>query len=103
MYRGIHKRINIQSGWFGFFVQWHINFYGLFNAKAILFEEQQQYYSMHSEKDKRINILTEGICLKTNVKERQEFELSYFKATVLHFNHHAMENLSIQGGVEVIE
>ena len=31
-------------GWFGFFVQWHINFHGLFNAKAILVEEQQGYY-----------------------------------------------------------
>ena len=28
------------KGFFGFFVQWHINFCRLFNAKAILQEEQ---------------------------------------------------------------
>ena len=32
---------------FGFFVQWHINIYGLFNAKAILLG-QQWYYLTHS-------------------------------------------------------
>ena len=26
--------------WFGFFVSWHINLCSLFNAKAILLEEQ---------------------------------------------------------------
>ena len=28
---------------FGFFFQWHIDLYGLFNAKASLVEEQQSY------------------------------------------------------------
>ena len=30
--------------WSGFFVKWHINLRGLFNAKAIHIEEQQYYY-----------------------------------------------------------
>ena len=32
----------------GFSVWWHINLRGLFNAKAILVEEKQWYYSTHS-------------------------------------------------------
>ena len=30
--------------WFSFFVEWHINLCGLFNAKAFIVEEQQWYY-----------------------------------------------------------
>ena len=30
----------IRISWFGFFVKWHINLCKLFNAKAILLEEQ---------------------------------------------------------------
>ena len=32
--------IQLNIGWFGFFVQWYINLCRLFNAKAILLEEQ---------------------------------------------------------------
>ena len=30
----------VLSRWFGFFIQWHINFYVLFNIEAILVEGQ---------------------------------------------------------------
>ena len=41
--------IIISAVWFGSFVLWHINLYGLFNvkAKAILVKEKQWYYSTH--------------------------------------------------------
>ena len=32
---------------FGFFVSWDINFRGLFDAEAILVEEEQEYYLTH--------------------------------------------------------
>ena len=45
---------------FGFFVKWHINFCRLFNAKAILLEEQKWYCLTHSWEDKGVYAFTQG-------------------------------------------
>ena len=37
---------------FGLFVYWHMNLWGLFNAKAIPVEEHKLYYLTHSWRDK---------------------------------------------------
>ena len=50
----------------GSLVYWHINLCGLFNAKAIL-EEQQSYNWIHSCKDNGVHIFPKGISLKVNV------------------------------------
>ena len=61
---------------FGFFVYWHINLCGLFNAKAIIIEEQQWYYLTHSWEDKGVYTFPKGICPKVNVIARLQFELT---------------------------
>ena len=35
--------LKVLRNYIGYFVEWHINLRGLFNAKAILVEEQQLY------------------------------------------------------------
>ena len=55
-----------------------INRCRLFNAKAILVE-QQGYYSTGL---KRFNPFSKDMSPKVNLKERLEFELVYFKAAV---------------------
>ena len=74
--------------WFGFFVQWHINLCRLFNAKAILIEEQWWYYLTHSWKDKRVHTFPKGICPKVNVIARLEYELAYYDSAAHRFNHY---------------
>ena len=62
------------------------NLHGLFNAKAILVEEQQWYYVTQSYGNLRIHTFPKGVSLKVNVIAWLEFELTYFKAPVQHFS-----------------
>ena len=48
----------------------------LFNAKAILVEEQKWYYSNHSWKDREFGTFPKGISPKVNVIVQLEFELA---------------------------
>ena len=48
----------------------------LFNAKAILLEEQLWYYLTHSWEDKGVHTFPKGICPKVNVIARLEYELA---------------------------
>ena len=65
-----------------------MNCHGLFNAKAILLEEQQWYYLTHSWEDKGVHTFPRGICPKVNVKAQLEFELAYYNSAVNCFNHY---------------
>ena len=60
----------------------------LFNAKAILLEEQ--YYSTHSWEDKGVHTFPKGICSKVNVIARLEYELAYYDSAVHRYNHYTM-------------
>ena len=60
----------------------------LFNAKAILQEEQYWYYLTHSWEDKEVHTFLKDICLKVNVIARLEHELAYYDSAVHHFNHY---------------
>ena len=60
----------------------------LFNAKAILPEEQQWYYLTHSWEDKVAHTFPKGICPK--VIARLEYELAYYDSAVQHFNHYTI-------------
>ena len=60
----------------------------LFNAKAILQEEQQWYYLTHSWEDKGVHTFPKGICPKVNVIARLEYELAYYDSAVHRFNHY---------------
>ena len=52
----------------------------LFNAKAILVEEQQLYYLIYSWDDKGDNTFLKGLNVKSIV--RLDFKLTYFEAAV---------------------
>ena len=67
---------------FGFFVLWHINLCRLFDAKAILREEQLWYYLTHIMENKGVHIFPKGVCPKVNVIARLEQELTYYDSTV---------------------
>ncbi len=54
----------------------------LFNAKAILLEEQERYYLTHSWVDKWVHTFPKGICSKVNVIARLEYELAYYDTAV---------------------
>ena len=54
----------------------------LFNAKAILLEEQYWYYLTHSWEDKGVHTFPKGICPKVNVIARLEYELAYYDSAV---------------------
>ena len=58
----------------------------LFNAKAILQEEQ--YYLTHSWEDKGVHTFSKGICPKVNIIARLENELAYYDSAVHRFNHY---------------
>ena len=58
----------------------------LFNAKAILLEEQ--YYLTHSWEDKEVHIFPKGICPKVNIIAWLENELAYYDSVVHRFNHY---------------
>ena len=72
---------------------WFLSFNGistlfrLFNAKAILLEEQYWYYLTHSWEDKGVHTFPKGICPKVNVIARLEYELAYYDSAVHRFNH----------------
>ena len=70
------------------FFKWHINFCWLFNAKAILLDEQEWYYSTYSRED-RVNTFPKSISPKVSVLVWVEFNLVYFKAAVQHVNPYA--------------
>ena len=55
----------------------------LFNAKAILLEEQLWYYLTHSWEDKGVHTFPKGICPKVNVIARLEYELAYYDSMAL--------------------
>ena len=59
----------------------------LFNAKAILPEEQQLYYLTHSWENKGAHTFPKGICPKVNVIAWLEYELAYYDSAVHRFNH----------------
>ena len=58
----------------------------LFNANAILLEEQLWYYLTHSWEDKRVHTFPKGICPKVNVIARLQYELAYYDSAVHRFN-----------------
>ena len=58
----------------------------LFNAKAILLEEQLWYYLTHSWEDKGVHTFPKGICPKVNVIARLGFELAYYNSAVHRVN-----------------
>ena len=58
----------------------------LFNAKAILLEEQ--YYLTHSWEDKGVHTFPKGICPKVNIIARLENERAYYDSAVHRFNHY---------------
>ena len=60
----------------------------LFNAKAILIEEQWWYYLTHSWDDKGVHTFPKGICPKVNVIAKLEYELAYYDSAVHRFNHY---------------
>ena len=60
----------------------------LFNAKAILLEEQS--YLTHSWEDKGVHTFLKGICPKADVIARLEYELAYYDSAVHRFNHYTM-------------
>ena len=60
----------------------------LFNAKAILLEEQLWYYLTHSWEDKGVHTFPKVICPKVNVIARLEYELAYYDSAVYRFNHY---------------
>ena len=62
--------------------------YLLFNAKAILPEEQYWCYLTHSWEDKGVHTFPKGICPKVNVIARLEYELAYDDSAVHRFNHY---------------
>ena len=60
----------------------------LFNAKAILLEEQWWYYLTHSWEDKGVHTFPKSICPKVNVIAWLEYELEYYDSAVHRFNHY---------------
>ena len=64
------------------------NLFRLFNAKAILPEEQLWYYLTHSWEDKGVHTFPKGIFPKVNVIAWLEYELAYYDSAVQRFNHY---------------
>ena len=69
-----------------------MNLCRLFNAKAILLEEQSWYYLSHSWEDKGVHTFLKGIFPKVNVIVWLEYELTYYDSTVHRFNHYTTRN-----------
>ena len=67
-----------------------MNLRQLFNAKAILLEEQQWCYLTPSWLDNGAHIFPKCVCLKVNVIVQLEFEIAYYDSAVQHFNHYTM-------------
>ena len=92
------KRTKYQRGNFG--LVWLVSLFNgistlfrLFNAKAILLEEQQWYYLTRSWEDKGVHTFPKGICPKVNVIARLEYELAYYDSAVHRFNHYTTKTL----------
>ena len=61
----------------------------LFNAKAILLEEQWWFCNLtHSWEDKGVRNFPKGICPKVNITARLEFELACYDFVDHRFNHY---------------
>ena len=85
------KVIKILLSFFGWLVSLFngiSTLFRLFNAKAILLEEQLWYYLTHSWEDKGFYTFPKGICPKVNVITRLEYELTYYNSAVHCFNHY---------------
>ena len=65
-----------------FFVEWHINFLGLSNDKAILIDTVVLRLNPLLEGDQKVHAFAMGICPKVNVIVRLEFELAYYDVVV---------------------
>ena len=74
-----------------FAVQRHINLHGLFNAEAILVQEQPWYDLTHGWGDKGVQTFPSDVSPKVNIIEWKDFESAYFVAAVQHVNHHTSE------------
>ena len=68
----------------------------LFNAKAILLEEQYWYYLTHSWEDKGVHNFPNGICPKVNIIVQLEFKLAYYNPAVHRFNHYTTRTPQIE-------
>ena len=79
-----------RSVWFGLVSLFNgiSTLFRLFNAKAILLEEQ--YYFTHSWEDKGVHTFPKGICPKVKVIARLEYKLAYYDSAVHCFNHYTM-------------
>ena len=79
---------NPRSIWFGLVSLFNgiSTLFRLFNAKAILLEEQ--YYLTNSWEDKGVHTFPKGICPKMNIIAQLENELAYYDSAVHHFNHY---------------
>ena len=84
------KGKSVHSWWFGLVSLFNgiSTVFRLFNAKAILLEEQWRYYLTHSWEDKGVHTFPKGICPKVNVIARLEHELAYYDSAVHRFNHY---------------
>ena len=92
------KQINcVKFIWFGLVSLFNgiSTLFRLFNAKAILLEEQYWYYLTHSWEDKGVNTFPKGICPKVNVIARLEHELAYYDSAVHRFNHYTTKTPSV--------
>ena len=63
--------------------------YMLFNAKAILFEQQLRHYLINGRIDERFHLFSKCITPKVNVVGRLDFEIANFEVVVQHFSHSA--------------
>ena len=78
-----------------------MNLCGLFNAKAILIEEQWCCYLIHSWEEKGVHIFPKGNCLKVNVIAQLEFELVCYDFAEHCFNDNTMGTPTlVQGGCD---
>ena len=67
--------------WYGFFIQWHVNLPGLFNAISVE-EKVVIVFNPYLEVDKGFHTFPKCIKLKIYVKTRLEFELTYYDVAV---------------------
>ena len=84
--------LEYELAWFGLVSLFNgiSTLFRLFNAKAILPEEQQGYYLTHSWEDKGVHTFPKGICPKVNVIALLEYELAYYDSAVHRFYHYTM-------------
>ena len=66
---------------------------GLFNAKAILLEEQQWFYLTNNWEDKGVHTFPTGIYPKVNVIVQLKYKLAYYDSAVHRFNHYTTRTL----------